>query len=319
MPEEFLCVSYFDEILGPRVFHINASLAEESDPPNLKRILDFTEEEGNFIFAFRKYQTNNYIFYISSPETRGGQDMLMISYLIKAAYFKKEIVDIFNYLESKTPLLEDFASQLKKIKDLPLLLRSSRPNDTQDFETVGKIEKVRYEFQKLFSDFKHKIFHGEQVDDIPFKATNYKKIFIFGPRSAGKTLFLYNLEESQFKNQGNNDLPTVIFESVIDNTVILTYDCIEHDFDCTKCRNYGGCIKNSNGFILIFDITDQESIREAVFQFENVIKKFLEEEKRNIPLIIIGNLKENKKPIEENPFNSYFYLDGFQKEGIELV
>lgn len=318
MENEFLALIFFDDILGPTIFHQNTDFSSGSDQPNLERILDFTEEEGSFVFAFRKYQTNNYIFYLDSPLSRGGQIMVMVSYLIKAAYFKKEIVDIFRYLEMKTPILKKFTSKLKKIKGLPLLLLTKKKVESKEQYDEQDLEQIKQEFLSVFLDFQDKLFHQHKLDDDYFEKSGYKKIFIFGPIGSGKASFLNNIEEAQFRNQYNNDLPTILFESVIENLVVITYDCIEQDLNCIKCKNFGGCIKNSNGFILLFDLGDQESIKEATYELEKILTKFLQEESRSIPLIIIGNQIKGKISKDDVPFANYLYLDKYQKEGIEL-
>ena len=95
-----LALNYFDSILGPNLLYSSSPLIPK-EHPDLSRILEFTEEEGSFIFTFRKYQTINHIFYIDSEFARGGKELLMITYMIRAAYFKDEITDVYNYLSSK--------------------------------------------------------------------------------------------------------------------------------------------------------------------------------------------------------------------------
>ena len=99
--------------------------------PEIGRILEFNDEEGTFIFAFRKYQTINHIFYIDSQFARGGKELIMITYMMRAAYFKNEITDVFKYLQSKTPLLEDFAQEIAKLNELPAVLQTHQKPESQ--------------------------------------------------------------------------------------------------------------------------------------------------------------------------------------------
>ncbi|TFF88343.1 MAG: hypothetical protein EU548_08980, partial [Promethearchaeota archaeon] len=61
MQEQILCVSYFDQIIGPSRFYCSEPLKNSKDAPDLDKILEFVDEEGFFIFAFRKYQSLNYL------------------------------------------------------------------------------------------------------------------------------------------------------------------------------------------------------------------------------------------------------------------
>ena len=113
MPSEsILCLSFFDSIIGPSIFYCSETL-DPKEHPDLGRILEFSEAEGNFIFTYRKYQTINHIFYVKSEYARGGREILMITYMIRAAYFKDEITDVYNFLLSKAPDLENFANDPK--------------------------------------------------------------------------------------------------------------------------------------------------------------------------------------------------------------
>ncbi|MFX1358055.1 MAG: hypothetical protein ACFFA8_12330, partial [Promethearchaeota archaeon] len=98
--ESILCLSYFDTILGPTTFFCNSPL-NTKDHPDLGRILEFQETEGTFMFTYRKFQTINHIFYVNSEYARGGKEILMITYMIRAAYYKDEVSDVYRYLESK--------------------------------------------------------------------------------------------------------------------------------------------------------------------------------------------------------------------------
>ena len=117
MKEEILCISYFDYLIGPSTFYCNESLEDNPDYPDLNKILDFNEEEGSFIFSYRKFQTINHLFFMQSDAARGGHELLMITYMIRAAYFKNEIIDVFKYLDSKIPILEEYASEIKEIEE----------------------------------------------------------------------------------------------------------------------------------------------------------------------------------------------------------
>ena len=199
MSEQILCVSFFDAILGPRVFYCSEEGIEEKkgkEFPDLGRILEFNEDEGSFIFAGRKYQTLNHIFYIHSPEARGGKDLLMITYMIKAAYFKNEITDVFKYLEQKKPVLQEMADDLADFDKLPLMLHQDGNGSSQESPIKLISQEMKEKFLGIFEEYFEKIFlkmglgSGEKPKN--------KKIFIFGPKDAGKSTFIRNIEAIQF-------------------------------------------------------------------------------------------------------------------------
>ncbi|MEJ2279272.1 MAG: hypothetical protein P8Y70_16255 [Candidatus Lokiarchaeota archaeon] len=259
--EEILCLSYFDSIIGPSIFYCsNESKFDEFEHPNLKRILEFNEEEGTIIFAFRKYQTINHVFFMDSDLARGGKELLMITYMIKASYFKNEIVDVFKYLDLKDPILKEFASEIKKLKQLTEIFHVKKTEgDYQNMLQLGSNEFIK-KFLNLFNNYFKKLLLGNDKLKPSYSQKNLKKIFIFGARGVGKSTFLKNLESVQFYKQENRDLPSQIYEIVIDNLRIITNDCYEREFDCFLCNNLGGCIQGAQGFIIIFDASDKHSL-----------------------------------------------------------
>jgi hypothetical protein len=68
--DQILCISYFDQVIGPNMLYCSEPLLGTIGAPDLGRILEFNEEEGTFIFAAHKYQTLNHIFYIDSLSSR---------------------------------------------------------------------------------------------------------------------------------------------------------------------------------------------------------------------------------------------------------
>ncbi|GAG88193.1 unnamed protein product, partial [marine sediment metagenome] len=141
--DPILCVSYFDQINGPSTLYSNLysseSLSGSIDEPDINRILEFNDVEGTFIFAYRKFQTVNHIFYIASELARGGKELMMITFMskTKTAIFKDEIVDVFKYLDSKEefaeinskiPILIEFAEELKRLNGLTSFLHLRHGN-----------------------------------------------------------------------------------------------------------------------------------------------------------------------------------------------
>ncbi len=315
--EKILCISYFDQIIGPNQFYCKEPLID-NEYPNLNRILEFNEEPGSFIFAFRKYQTVNHIFTIDSEYARGGEELLMISYMIRAAYFRNEIVDVFKYLESKKPILENYAEELKKLKELPEILHSKNKSGLKGNILEISSEKFKNKFLKLYQKYfqelspKFELESPVQLQKIP------KKIFILGERNTGKTAFLSSVEDIQFHNQINNDLPTMIYELLIDNLTILTYDCIEQNFDCDRCKNYGGCIKNAQGFIVMLNASDKNSIAGSIEKFQKIVKKCEEIENKKIPIVIIGNLFNDKEEIDSDCIYNMFNLKELKECGMKI-
>lgn len=56
MDEKFLSISYFDQIVGPNILYcLPDKPVNDLDFPDLPRILEFTEQEGTFLFSFRRF------------------------------------------------------------------------------------------------------------------------------------------------------------------------------------------------------------------------------------------------------------------------
>ena len=145
MIEKFVVISYFDMTIGPNILYSNSDISNIYGFPDLSKILDFSEDEGTFSFSFRKFQTINTIFYMKSDRARGGKDLLMISCIIRASYFINELTDIYQYLESKSSILENFAAELKVLPNFNLILHNYLENPTiKQFTEYCKEQEVDF-------------------------------------------------------------------------------------------------------------------------------------------------------------------------------
>jgi len=321
MPKEvILSLSYFDSILGPNLLHSSSPLNPQ-EHPDLGRILDFTEEEGNFIFAYRKYQTINHIFYIDSEFARGGKELLMITYMIRAAYFRDEITDVYNYLSSKAPDLESYASELKSLQELTELLHShkNRTNQKEILNVAPK--KFKKEFLTLFNKYLEKMTPQLDLTTHLVGKGNLKKIYIFGPRNSGKTELVKNLEVIQFLNYKKNnimrDLTSKIYDFIIDNIEVLTYECIDEDTDEERISLYEDCIDNAQGFILIFNASNKDSIKETIEMFQLVLNR-CQDKGESMPILIIGNKYNDKEEITSDMIYEKFDMEELEKCGLSI-
>jgi GTPase SAR1 family protein len=122
----------------------------------------------------------------------------------------------------------------------------------------------------------------------------------------------------QFHSQKNNDLPTKIYEFVIDNIEILTYNCIDRDFECDKCKNFEDCLKNAQGFILIVNISNEQNILDSRERLQKIVNKCTEIENKQTPIIIIGNKFKNQKEIDPKFVQNQFNLAELTECGIKI-
>ena len=319
MPNNFwLFLSYFDTILGPSNLHSSSPLIPE-EHPDLGRILEFTEEEGNFVFTFRKYQTLNHIFYIESEFARGGKELLMITYMIKAAFFKDEITDVYNYLLSKTSDLESYALELKKFGELTDLLHTHKNNANQNKILDVASEEFKDKFLNLFQKYFEKMTPRIDIKAPLLDKGNLKKIYVFGPHHAGKTEFVRNLEINQFRqykdNEMKRDLASKIYDFIIDNIEVLTFECIDEHTNAEKMKLYEDCIDDAQGFILIFNAANKELLKETIEMFQLVLNRCLDQGE-TMPILIIGNKFENKEEITSDMIFENFDLNKLNECGL---
>jgi GTPase SAR1 family protein len=316
--DSILCVSYFDTILGPNTLYCSSTL-KTKEHPDLGRILEFSDEEGNFVFTFRKYQTINHIFYIDSEYARGGKELLMITYLIRAAYFKDEITDVYNYLLSKTPDLEMFASELKNFKGLTELLHSHKNRTNQKNTLNLASKKFKKDFLNIFNGYLEKMTPQIGITSHLLAKGDLKKIYVFGLENAGKTTFVKNLEVMQFLQYKNNgmkrDLANKIYDFLIDNIEILTYECVENDTNGKIVKLYEDCLDNAQGFILIFNASNKDSLKEIIEMFKLFLNRCLDKGEY-MPILIIGNKFHGKEEITPDLIYENFNMDELAECGL---
>jgi hypothetical protein len=315
---QILCITYFDQVIGPNTLYSNEMLSESSDAPDVNRILEFNDEEGTFIFAYRKFQTVNHIFYMDSDLARGGKELMMITYMIKTAIFKDEIVDVFKYLDSKTPVLEEFASEIRKLDDILELLHEKKSAKSLEFAIDLANDELKTRFLEIFNKYFAKL-SPKYMLETPIKDKRLiKKIFIIGAPKAGKTTLLKNIELIQFLNIKRNDLPSRLFEVVIENLEILNYDKTLSQFECKEFENLENCVNFSQGFILLFNLTDKNSVIQTKEIFKIVDNTRLEMETDLAPILIIGNKFHDKEEIDLDFIYETFEIAELRELGIKV-
>jgi len=288
---EILAVLYFDEILGPNYLYSSVPIPDEEDFPNLKNILEFNDEEGGFIFSYRKYQTLNYLFYIKSKHARGGKDLIMISYMIRAAYFRHEIVDIYKYLESLKPILKYFSLELSTLEELPDVLHNPESKSFQ--KNIFKCASEEFKEKFLLICNKYFAMLSPRYDIMNLKPDT-KKIFIFGTPNAGKCTLLRNLEVAQVHAQKKKkDFISKIYDIIIENIQVLDYDCIKNNFDCSNCIGNKRCMENAYGFIFMFNASKPSSLEKGKKIVQKVLTRVKLPGNSPPPILIIGNIFDN--------------------------
>ncbi|TKJ19362.1 MAG: hypothetical protein CEE43_15745 [Promethearchaeota archaeon Loki_b32] len=313
-----MCITYFDQVIGPSTFYSSELLTISTDTPDINRILEFNEEEGTFIFAYRKFQTVNHIFFIDSDLARGGKELMMITYMIKTAIFKDEIVDVFRYLDSKGPVLEDFASDIKRLNELTPFLHVKKSGLNSDYALELANEELKHSFLNIFNKYFKKLAPKYRLET-PIKDKRLiKKIFIIGGPRVGKTTFLKNIELIQFLNIKRNDLPSRIFEVVIENLEILKYDKNLSQFECKEFENLENCVSFSQGFILLFNLSDKDSALKTKEIFQIVDNTRLELEADLTPILIIGNKFYDKEELEPEFIYKTFEIKELRELGVKI-
>jgi hypothetical protein len=308
-PLEVLCISYFSPVLGPQIFYCNDPEIFKYKHPELEKILEFNDNEGSFIFAGLKYQTSNFIFYSQTNQTNSGRILIMLTYMVRSSYFKKNISNVFKYLESIGPILNEMGNLLSQeinnfgnfLLDVQSITNtknqkklSNHPNSQKFFEIFNQYSKKLREKQQLLISSRN----------IPLK-----KIFIVGDQDVAKINFLRDLEVLQFHKQQNSDLPTKIYEIAIDNMEILTFECVKEDKSCNYCINFDVCLKNAQAFILIFDQSNRGSLLEAKKNLDYII----EQAKGEIPILLIGNKSKKEEMLSKKEIYTKFELKKLEK------
>jgi GTPase SAR1 family protein len=313
--DQILCVSYFDQVIGPNTLYCSESLIDAVGAPDLGRVLEFNDEEGTFIFAARKYQTLNHIFYIDSTLARGGKDLLMITYMIRSAIFKDGIVDVFKYLDSKTPILEDFALEMKELSDLSSLLHLKKKIMGEESVINHADKKLKSAFLDLFNKYLSELTPAYKLET-PIKSKRLsKKIFILGGPKVGKKTLLKNIELIQFLNVKKKDIAVGLFETIIENLEILDFDEEKCEFGCRAFESFDHCMSQAEGFIVIFKSADKDSIRESKRLYQVIEEKRLENEEEPVPVLLIGN-RFSKEDEENKEFvNDLFEIENLKEQG----
>ncbi len=310
MDEKIIVISYFDQIVGPNILYSSSDIpiSEIENFPNLTRILEFNEEEGVFLFSFRKFQTLNILFFMKSELARGGQDLVMISCVIRASYFKNELTDVFKYLEGKKPILKNFSEELKSLPNFTNLLHKyvKNPNIKQ-ITKYCKSDNI--ELFSLCNKYFNLIFPESEVRIITQDLNLQKKVFLFGPKGSGKSTFLKTIEAVQFYNLKNLDLSTRILGVMIDN--IMTLDL--SDFLDGKVE-----LTNAQGVIFIFKNPDHACFKEV----NSFIERFLNSASNNshgkIPIAMISNELADKTPFSEEEIKKNIKIEEVKKHEIPL-
>ncbi|MFW9818702.1 MAG: hypothetical protein ACFFE5_03750 [Candidatus Thorarchaeota archaeon] len=289
MIEKFLVLSYFDMYIGPNILYSNIDISNIYGFPDLSRILEFSEVDDTFIFSFRKFQTINTIFYMKSNIARGGEDLLMISGVIRASYFKNELTDIYKYLETKKKFLEKFASELKLLPNFNLILHKYKQNPTiKQFKEY--CEEFKIDFLSIYDRFFDLIFPESEIRIITQDIALQKKILLLGPKGSGKDTFLRSIEELQFNSQSKLDIPTRILGIIIDNIILSNV----FDFLNGKVG-----LDIAQAIILLIKSIDKKTCDEVNLLIEKFISSYSSQKFGKVPLLIINNLIKDKTPLRE--------------------
>lgn len=331
MIDKFLVISYFDINIEPNILYSNKDISNIYGFPDLKKILEFSELDGTFLFSFRRFQTINTIFNMESDIAREGKDMFMISCIIRASYFKNAVTDIYKYLETKTNILEKFAAEIKLLPNFNLILQKYKENPIieqfkeypsfnlilhkyKENPTIDQFkeycEEFKVDFFSIYDRFFDLIFPASDIRLITQDTNLKKKILLLGPEGSGKETFLRSIEVLQFKSQNKLDIPTRILEIIIDNIIIS---------NPSEFLNGKVGLDIAQAVILIIKNIDKNTFNEVNLLIEKFISSYSSQKFGKVPLLIINNAIKDQTPLREKEIKKNISnLKGLNKEKIPI-
>ncbi len=136
-----LVLSYFDNVLGPRVFLKAPKAIKDAELEIIPSLMDLNEK-GFFIHITEKVKSANLLFTLPSEYARGKKEILLISI----------ITDIGNEinLNLSQELLQGFAKQLKGLEDGYKAFYNNSSKYEFDGEKLNEIENIFYTFYNSF-------------------------------------------------------------------------------------------------------------------------------------------------------------------------
>lgn len=136
-----LVLSYFDNVLGPRIFLKAPESVEDKEIESIPSLMDLNEK-GFFVHITDKYKSANLIFNLPSKYARGKKEILLISIVT-------DINSDIN-LNLSRDLLETFSRRLKKIEDGYKAFYDKSSKYEFDDEKLYELENTFYTFYNSF-------------------------------------------------------------------------------------------------------------------------------------------------------------------------
>ncbi|MHA1792721.1 MAG: ADP-ribosylation factor-like protein [Promethearchaeota archaeon] len=261
-------LTYFDNIVGPRIFLKVPEQVNESITKNIPMLMNLYQE-GFFIHEFGTFKSANLFFEISSKKARGGAEMLMATIVVSGE--QGEI----NTRLTKT-YLEKFAEEMNKVKNAYkgfYMGSNSQKGDEKVFENI----------KELFYSF------YESLPDITILNPIKADIFVFGLSKVGKTTIIHVLQNKVIKEM-NPTISMDVSKYLIENVSFMIYDAPGQE----KYRKlWAPHLNNQDGLVFVLDVSDVKAYEEASKVFKEIAFR---PEMRDLPVLILLNKVDLKKP-----------------------
>lgn len=199
--DNFLIISFFDMMQGPRIFYFDDFFVESTNP-RIEKILGIHDiriyENETFVFSFQNYYTLNYLFYLDSKyQSRGGREQLMITLMCK------QNGNLTNYsLDAKEDLIKQFAEELKTINHLPYFLNSNNVISLNQNDPL--LPAFKEEFLQVYDKYRSLLVPKQSLS---LKENDYETLKIHCPLC--KSITSLKIPERIIKNARNIDLMAV--------------------------------------------------------------------------------------------------------------
>lgn len=256
--------SYFDEHMGPEVLTAVPPVSPEIQA-QITKLMDIQTEEGFFLYSFEDLATANYIFFVPSPVARGGEVLVLASFLFDLNT---------RGAQRLRPILEECATALLAIEDLYKILHPKK-------YPAREVQSTRAALDRALADSQ------EQWLQV-FEQASLGQLELIGLDRAGKTSLLNLLQNPSAPELAQR--PTLgvnIVRLVLNEMAVTIYDVGGQ----RQFRNrWTTAVPSPAGIVYVHDIAETSADRQQESRAE--FERFLDHARaRGItgPLLVIGN------------------------------